>query len=131
MKFNNVLLLTPCPKETLRQWYNIFTEYKEFDEYNIINILCGKEFCSINLKKKNIIIVSKQLIQEHYKEFDFNPDLLVFDEHDFHGTSKLSNDIINKYSKKSQNLYLTGTYIKSLINIDNPTKIIFNYNDFI
>lgn len=126
---NNILILTPCPKETLKQWFDIFNNYIEFDNYTIHNILSGNELNKIKLSDKNIIIISKQLLQSHYKSFNFNPDLLIFDEHDFHGTSELSQDIIKKYSKNSQNIYLTGTYIKSLININNPTKIIFNYQD--
>ncbi len=127
--FKNILILTPCPKETLKQWFDIFNNYIEFNDYSIHNILSGNELNNIKLSLNNIIIISKQLLQLYYKSFDFNPDLLIFDEHDFHGTSELSQDIIKKYSKNSQNLYLTGTYIKSLINIDNPTKIIFNYTD--
>jgi len=127
--FKNILILTPCPKETFKQWFDIFNNYIEFNKYTIHDIKTGKDLDNIQLSTNNIIIISKQLLQSHYKSFNFNPDLLIFDEHDFHGTSELSQDIIKKYSKNSQNLYLTGTYIKSLINIDNPTKIIFNYTD--
>ena len=127
--FKNILILTPCPKETFKQWFDIFNNYIEFNKYKLHDIKTGKDLNLIKLSTSNIIIISKQLLQSHYKSFNFNPDLLIFDEHDFHGTSELSQDIIKKYSKNSQNLYLTGTYIKSLINIDNPTKIIFNYTD--
>jgi len=128
-KLKDILIITPCPKETLEQWNEIYDNYYEFDSFNILKIETSKELKNIKLKDKNIIIISKQLLQINYKEFDYEPNLLIFDEHDFHGTSELSKDIIKKYSIKSQNIYLTGTYYKSLYNIKNPTVILYNYYD--
>ena len=91
-KVNNVLILTPIIKETHSQWLkDIFDKFSDFNSYNKQFIKTGQDLKDNlnNLKSKNIFIISKQLIQNHYKEIDFKPDLLVFDEHDFHGTSDL------------------------------------------
>ena len=128
-KLKNILIITSCPKETLEQWNEIYENYFEFIDYNIFKIETSKELINLEFKEKNIIIISKQLLQLNYKNFNFEPNLLIFDEHDFHGTSDLSKDIIKKYSKISQNIYLTGTYYKSLYNIKNPTIIKYDYYD--
>lgn len=128
-KINNVLIITPIIKETKTQWIeDIFNKYSNFNDYQILNPLSNIELNNIELKDKNIIIISKQLLQNHYKEFDYKPNLLVFDEHDFHGTTELSKDIINKYETK-YNIYLTATYYKSLLNIKKLNKILFTYED--
>ena len=128
-KFNNILIITPIIKETKTQWINdIFNKYSNFENYKILNPLSNIELNNIKLKDNNIIIISKQLLQNHYKEFNFKPDLLVFDEHDFTGTTDLSKDIIKKYECQ-YNIYLTATYYKSLINVKKLNKIIFTYEE--
>lgn len=193
-KIKNVLILTPIIKETKTQWIDdIFNKYSDFNCYNIQNPQTSKELNKLELKDKNIIVISKQLLQENYlsfedkyknliekenqeedtdnnqdsdpednqdsnpennpenkqinllinsinpkinqlkssyKQFIFNPDLIVFDEHDFHGTSDLSKDIIKTYSKKAKyNVYLTATYFKSLCNISKLNVIKLEYSE--
>lgn len=127
--YDNILLITPIIKETRTQWLeDIFNKYSDFEKYQILNPINGQEFKEMKLSKCNIIVVSKQLIQNYYKNFIFNPDVLIFDEHDFHGNSDISKEIINKYSSKF-NIFLTATYQKSLINIPDLNIIKFSYND--
>ena len=129
-KVNNVLILTPIIKETHSQWLkDIFDKFSDFNSYNKQFIKTGQDLKDNlnNLKSKNIFIISKQLIQNHYKEIDFKPDLLVFDEHDFHGTSDLSTDIIKKFST-TYNIFLTATYFKSECKLEDLNVIKFNYN---
>jgi len=129
-KVNNVLILTPIIKETYSQWLeDIFNKFSDFNSYNKQFIKNGQELKEKlnNLKSKNIFIISKQLIQNYYKEITFKPDLLVFDEHDFHGTSKLSEDIIKKFST-TYNIFLTATYFKSECKLEDLNVIKFNYN---
>ena len=128
-KVNNVLILTPIIKETHSQWLeDIFNKFSDFNSYNKQFIKTGQELKDKlnSLKPKNIFIVSKQLIQNYYKEIDFKPDLLVFDEHDFHGTSDLSTDIIKKFST-TYNIFLTATYFKSECKLEDLNVIKFNY----
>ena len=182
-KIKNVLILTPIIKETKTQWIDdIFNKYSDFNCYNIQNPQSSKDLNNLELKDKNIIVISKQLLQENYqsfedkfkdlinkeketenetdnnqdsdpenkqinllinsinpkinqlkssyKQFIFNPDLIVFDEHDFHGTSDLSKDIIKTYSKKAKyNVYLTATYFKSLCNVSKLNVIKLEYSE--
>jgi len=190
-KIKNVLILTPIIKETKTQWIDdIFNKYSDFNSYNIQNPQSSKELNKLELKDKNIIVISKQLLQENYlsfedkykdliekennqeedtnnnqdfdsednqdsdpenkqinllinsinpkinqlkssyKQFIFNPELIVFDEHDFHGTSNLSKDIIKTYSKKAKyNVYLTATYFKSICNISKLNVIKLEYSE--
>ena len=199
-KINNVLIITPIIKETKTQWIeDIFNKFSDFNGYNIQNPQTSKELKDLILKDKNIIVISKQLLQENYQTFEnkykdlilkksdeeneeqetenseeneaenevenseqeeqeetnkqinklinsinpkinklkssykpfiFNPDLIVFDEHDFHGTSDLSKDIIKTYSKEAKYIiYLTATYFKSLCNISKLNVIKLEYEE--
>ena len=128
-QLNNILIITPIIKETRHQWKDdIFNKYNNFDDYNIISPLTGEELLNIKLTNKNIIIISKQLLQDNYNKFKYQPDLLVFDEHDFQGTTDISKNIINIYKSK-YNIYLTATYYKSIINIPKLNIIKFDYKD--
>ena len=135
MNINNVMIITPIIKETIKQWINIFNNHVEFNDYkrfypmnkNKLNEVKDKlNEVKNNNDNKIIIIISKQLIQNHFKEFNFNPDILIFDEHDFHGTTDLNKKIINKYNSK-YNIFLTATYIKTIMNVPNLNVIKFNY----
>jgi hypothetical protein len=123
-KFNtlNALIITPAPTETLSQFtHDLFYKFRDFIGINIIEIKKGSDFIGMTLQKNNIIIVSKQLLDDYVFEKkiisikDLNLDGIVFDENHFHGTTNMAKDILQSYSSsKTFKLYLTATYIKPL-----------------
>ena len=118
----NGLIITPAPTETLSQFTDdLFRKFSDFSEINIIEIKKGSEFDIIVPQKKNVIIVSKQLLDDHVLEKrvkwleQLNLDFIVFDENHFHGTTQMSKNILQSYSSpKTVKLYLTATYAKPL-----------------
>jgi len=123
-KYNtlNALIITPAPTETLSQFTDdLFHKFRDFIGINIIEIKKGSDFSSITLQANNIIIVSKQLLDDYVLDKkinaikDLNLDSIVFDENHFHGTTQMSKNILQSYSSsKTFKLYLTATYAKPL-----------------
>jgi len=118
----NALIITPAPTETLSQFTeDLFHKFKDFIGINIIEIKKGSDLDFILLKENNIIIVSKQLLDDYVLEkkvesiMQLNLDFIVFDENHFHGTTQMSKNIIQSYSsEKTIKLYLTATFKKPL-----------------
>ena len=118
----NCLIITPAPTETITQFTDgLFHKFREFTGINIIEIKNGTDFETMFLDEKNIIIVSKQLLDDYLFEKKvlaiqhLNLDFIVFDENHFHGTTEKSKNILESYSSsKTINLYLTATYAKPL-----------------
>ncbi len=118
----NGLIITPAPTETLSQFTDdLFHMFSDFNGINIVEIKKGADFDSMVLQKNNIIIVSKQLLDDYVfekkvKEIQqLNLDFIVFDENHFHGTTLMSKNILHSYSSnKTVKLYLTATYAKPL-----------------
>lgn len=123
-KYNklNALIITPAPTETLSQFTDdLFHKFRDFIGINIVEIKKGSDFIDMTLQTNNIIIVSKQLLDDYVSEKkityikDLNLDCIVFDENHFHGTTQMSKNIIQSYSSsKTFKLYLTATYAKPL-----------------
>ena len=123
-KYNmlNGLIITPAPTETLTQFTDeLFHKFRDFNGINIIEITKARDFDIMVLMKKNIIILSKQLLDDYVldKKIEaiqkLNLDFIVFDENHFHGTTQMSKNIIQSYSSpKTIKLYLTATYTKPL-----------------
>jgi hypothetical protein len=123
-KYNilNSLIITPAPTETLSQFTDdLFYKFRDFIDINIIEIKKGSDFNSMTLQSNNIIIVSKQLLDDYVFDKKINPikdlnlDSIVFDENHFHGTTNMSENIFDSYSvSKTFKLYLTATYEKPL-----------------
>ena len=123
-KYNtlNALIITPAPTETLSQFTEeLFYKYRDFIGINIIEIKKGSDFSLMTLQTNNIIIVSKQLLDDYVLDKkinaikDLNLDSIVFDENHFHGTTQMSKNILQSYSSsKTFKLYLTATYAKPL-----------------
>lgn len=123
-KYNtlNALIITPAPTETLSQFTDdLFYKFRDFISINIIEIKKGSDFSSMTLQSNNIIIVSKQLLDDYVLDKkinaikDLNLDSIVFDENHFHGTTQMSKNILQSYSSsKTFKLYLTATYAKPL-----------------
>jgi hypothetical protein len=118
----NGLIITPAPTETLSQFTDdLFHKFRDFNKINIVEIKKGTDFETMVLQENNIIIVSKQLLDDYVCEKkivsiqQLNLDFIVFDENHFHGTTLMSKNILQSYSSsKTIKLYLTATYAKPL-----------------
>lgn len=118
----NSLIITPAPTETLSQFTDdLFLKFRDFIGINIVEIKKGCDFDSMVLQDNNIIIVSKQLLDDYVFEtkvetiLQLGLDFIVFDENHFHGTTQMSKSILQSYSsQKTIKLYLTATYAKPL-----------------
>ena len=126
----NGLIITPAPTETLSQFIDdLFHKFRDFNGINIVEIKKGTDFETMVLTQNNIIIVSKQLLDDYVFEKkveaiqQLNLDFIVFDENHFHGTTQMSKNILQSYSSsKTIKLYLTATYAKPLSEWNIPLK---------
>jgi len=116
----NALIITPAPTETLPQFTNdLFYKFRDFNDFNIIEIKNGNELVNLKMKENNIIIVSKQLLDDYINDNKVKNivklDMIIFDENHYGGTTDKSKDIITSYSDENTiKLYLTATYQKPL-----------------
>ena len=132
----NGLIITPVPTETLSQFTDdLFHKFRDFNGINIVEIKHGTDFEPMVLQENNIIIVSKQLLDDYVFDkkiesiVQLNLDFIVFDENHFHGTTMMSKNIIQSYSSpKTIKLYLTATYSKPLIEWNIPTDSQFHWD---
>jgi hypothetical protein len=132
----NGLVITPAPTETLSQFTDdLFHKFIDFNGINIVEIKKGTDFETIVLQKNNIIIVSKQLLDDYVCEKkiekiqQLNLDFIVFDENHFHGTTLMSKNILQSYeSLKTIKLYLTATYAKPLSEWNIPLECQFYWD---
>lgn len=137
-KYNviNGLIITPAPTETLSQFTDdLFHKFRDFNEINIVEIKKGTDFETMVLQGNNIIIVSKQLLDDYVCEKkivsiqQLNLDFIVFDENHFHGTTLMSKNILQSYSSlKTIKLYLTATYAKPLSEWNIPLECQFYWD---
>jgi hypothetical protein len=85
----NALIITPAPSETIPQFTDdLFCKFGDFIGINIVEIKTGKDFETMTLTNKNIIIVSKQLLDDYVSENKIESiqelDLdFIFDENHF------------------------------------------------
>lgn len=132
----NALIITPAPTETLSQFTDdLFRKFRDFIGINIVEIKKGSDFDGIVLHENNIIIVSKQLLDDYVSEkkveviMQLNLDFIVFDENHFHGTTQMSKNILQSYSsQKTIKLYLTATYVKPLCEWNIPLDCQFYWD---
>ena len=132
----NGLIITPAPTETLSQFTDdLFHKFIDFNEINIVEIKKGTDFETMVLQGNNIIIVSKQLLDDYVCEKkveairQLNLDFIVFDENHFHGTTLMSKHILQSYSSpKTIKLYLTATYAKPLSEWNIPFECQFYWD---
>ena len=118
----NALIITPAPTETMSQFTeDLFYKFTDFIGINIIEIKKSGDFQTMTLQKNNIIIVSKQLIDDYVNKKKITSikklklNCIIFDENHFHGTTPKSIDILESYSSsKTFKLFLTATYAKPL-----------------
>jgi len=132
----NILIITPSPRETMSQFLEIFRNYTNFNDFNIIQLDSGSVIKDIKLTHKNIIVTSKQLLENYINEdkikifdSDFEFDYLFFDENHYGGTTSLSKEIINNYTSKNTKLFfLTATFHKTLNTWNIPSDCCFYWN---
>ena len=134
----NILVITPAPTETSPQFVDdLFLKFLDFRNFKIHNIKSGHDLDNIeNNNKKNIIIVSKQLMQNYIdnlskvskdsniklksmnttlKSFNFN--YIFFDENHYGGTTDISKSIVESYrNENTVCIFLTATFFKTLNN---------------
>jgi hypothetical protein len=131
----NILVITPAPTETSPQFVDdLFLKFLDFRNFKIHNIKSGKDLENIeNNNNKNIIIVSKQLMQNYIdkvskdsntklksmnttlKSFNFN--YIFFDENHYGGTTDISKSIVESYrNENTVCIFLTATFFKTLNN---------------
>ena len=136
-KKGNFLIITPAPTETISQFFDdLFNRFRDFNDFNVIKIKNGKKLKSIKLKENNIIICSKQLLDDYVDEetkinsiINLNLDMIIFDENHFGGCSNLSKKIISTYSTKNTiKLFLTATFNKPLLEWDIPEENQYYWN---
>jgi len=120
----NILIITPAPNETISQFMDMFNDYIEFKKFNVLNMKDGNSFKNINGelndKGNNIIVVSKQLIDDYIGvnriELKIDVDLFIFDECHWSGTTEKSKRIIETYcNDETIKLFLSATYNKPLM----------------
>lgn len=129
----NYLIITTAPKETINQYRDIFTNYYDFNDFNIIY--------QDNIKKpiitnKNIIICSKQFLQSKDDKktkkikwlSNLNIDIRFIDESHNGGTTEIAKSTFDIYGNTAKNIYITATYLKPLYNynISSNQQILFN-----
>ena len=135
----NILIITPIPNETSSQFLNMFNGLIDFNDFKIINFCRGNMIRQLTFKNKNIIITSKQLMQNYLKDLtddkiitpfiDLKFDYIFFDENHYGGTTDLSACIINQYScEKTIHVFLTATYQKPLMRWNIPNECIFYWD---
>jgi hypothetical protein len=132
----NALIITPAPSETLSQFTDdLFNKFGNFNKINIVEIKQGTDFNSMILEKDNIMIVSKQLLDDYVFEKkveiiqQLDLDFIVFDENHFHGTTLMSKNILQSYScLNTIKLYLTATYAKPLSEWNIPLECQFYWD---
>ncbi len=115
----NALIITPAPTETMNQFTtDLFHKFNNFVGMNIVEIRDGEALRNIKVKDKNIIIVSKQLLDDAALSTNIrnlNLNFIIIDECHFHCTTDKSLEMIKKYeSKNTIKIFVTATYFKPL-----------------
>ena len=116
---DNILIITPVPKETTSQFTDMFSEYDDFKKYEITVLKHKREFKNPNeYGKKNIFITSRQLLQQNLDTnfTEIKMDLVISDENHFGGTTELSKDSIQSVSDEhTVKVFMTATFMKPLL----------------
>lgn len=119
----NALIITPMPTETMSQFTDdMFRKFGEFADTSVVEIRSGADLDMFrSAGDRNVVIVSKQLIDGYVGTqgipdlIDMKPDLIVFDENHFHGTTGMSKQVLATYSAPhTTHVFLTATYAKPL-----------------
>ena len=135
----NAIIITPAPSETLTQFSNeMFNKFINFRHLNIIEIKKGTDLNNITNNTNNVIIISKQLLDNYVKNKTKNNfhkqifDLVIFDENHFGGTTNNAKEILSLFNSNFSNyIYLTATYQKTLkqFDIDSECQFFWTIED--
>jgi hypothetical protein len=88
-KFNNYLIITPAPNETLKQYYEAFDDYYDFKNNKIVpinvkDVEIGKEDEKIEFKgeegKHNVFLISKQRLGFRDRQDNDKKDNEIYNE---------------------------------------------------
>ena len=115
------LIITPAPTETITQFtIDMFEKYRDFSDFEVLHIKTSEyaKNISTKLKNKNILVISKQLLQRFVGKDKLDLpkiNVIFFDENHFGGTTDLSKKILSTYSSPTTVcVYLTATFNKPL-----------------
>ena len=157
-KFNKYIIITPSPSETLEQYEKAFSDYIDFDTYNIKvnNIKENNENLNFNSNKNHtVFLISKQRlgykkmkdtdnlikkeenmkkIEENVKKYFGNNtfNIIFMDEAHFGMSTEESQKIIKLLDKNNvPKIFVTATYNKPNIayGIEEHQKISWNLKD--
>lgn len=125
----NYLIITTAPKETIEQYIKIFN-CLQLSKFNIINLNSKSK---IKLQNKNIIICSKQYLQNKNIKWlkELSIDIRYIDESHNGGTTELSKKMLDKYGKNSTTVFMSATYTKPVFtfNIKKNNMILWTLED--
>jgi superfamily II DNA or RNA helicase len=111
--FQNSLIVTPIPNESISALVEMFENHVEFDDYVVIHYKRGSKIP--DTPKKKIIIASKQFLQNkiipELEAITF--DVTFWDENHHGGHTEISHEICKKYVKNGLLVALTATYEKT------------------
>jgi len=131
----NILIITPAPNETSSQFLEMIENHTEFNEFNSINLNTSNMINKLRFTNKNIIITSKQLLQNYINENgimsikNLNLNYIFFDENHYGGTTSLSKSIINTYQSENTILvFLTATFHKTVNHWNIPEDCSFYWD---
>jgi hypothetical protein len=157
-KFNKYIIITPSPSETLEQYEKAFSDYIDFDNYNIKvnNIKENNENLNFDSNKNHtVFLISKQRlgykkmkdtdnlknkeenmkkIEENVKKYFGNNtfNIIFMDEAHFGMSTEESQKIIKLLDKNNvPKIFVTATYNKPNIayGIEEHQKISWNLDD--
>jgi hypothetical protein len=121
----NVLIITPVILTIEQFTDDLFYKYADFNGFNIYHIKNGEQLKSlnINVNLKNIIIMSKQLLDKKdvdlLRKCKFN--IVAFDENHFGGTTAYAEQTLNNYCHTyTLCIYMTATYSKTIMKWNIP-----------
>ncbi len=113
MNLQNTLIITPVPTETKNQYKETFDKYREFNEYNIINLTDISLFDIYD--QKTVYLASKQFFDHHKNDILTKMDLIIVDEAHSGGTTDKSKKSLTKMLRKDTIvIYCTATPYKPL-----------------
>jgi len=131
----NILIITPAPNETSSQFLEMLENHSEFNDFNIIHLNTCNIIENLEFTNKNIIITSKQLLQNYINENSINSiknlnfNYIFFDENHYGGTTSLSKGIVNTYKSNNSTLvFLTATFHKTVNHWDIPEDCSFYWD---
>jgi hypothetical protein len=130
----NFIIITPAPTETIPQYIDVFNNYSNFNDINIIT----KDKDNNNKHKKdciNVYIYSKQKLDRDDKKGDndeniihtlrkYDFSIIFIDEAHYGMTTDKSKELLKALNEQKQafKIFITATYNKPIREFDIPKK---------